>query len=246
MKKWLSAAVSALFWIALWECVHLSVGESILVPSPLSVFKRLAEFCAQDSFWLSVAVSLFRVLSGLVLGTVLGAMLAVLTAKSLLLRNLFSPALHVIKATPVASFIILAILWLSVENVPVFTAMLIVLPTVWANTEKGILSVDKDLLQVGKAFRLSKKDTFFRITVPSVRPFFSAALNSAVGMAWKAGIAAEVICPHKDSIGSALHDSKIYFETVDTFAWTAAVVILSVLLEKAVLWLSAKGGRKNA
>lgn len=246
MKKWLSAAVSAVFWIALWQCVHLAVGENILVPSPLSVFIRLTELCTESSFWLSVAVSLLRVLSGLLLGTVLGAVLAVLTAKSSLLRALFSPALHVIKATPVASFIILAILWLSVENVPVFTAMLIVLPTVWANTEKGILSVDKDLLQMGKAFRLSGKDIFFRITVPSVKPFFSAALNSAVGMAWKAGIAAEVICPHGDSIGSALHDSKIYFETVDTFAWTAAVVMLSVLLEKAVLRITAKGGRKNA
>lgn len=246
MKKRLSYALSAVFWIALWEALYLAVGESILVPSPLSVFKRLTELCAESSFWLSVAVSLFRVISGLFLGTVLGIILAVLTAKSNLFRSFLSPALHVIKATPVASFIILAILWLSVENVPAFTSMLIVLPTVWANTEKGILSVDKDLLQMGKAFGLSGKESFFRITVPSVKPFFSAALNSAIGMAWKAGIAAEVICPHKYSIGSALHDSKIYLETVDTFAWTAVVVLLSVLLEKAVIRLTAKGGRKNA
>ncbi|MBR2004822.1 MAG: ABC transporter permease subunit, partial [Thermoguttaceae bacterium] len=116
------------------------------------------------------------------------------------------------------------ILWLSVENVPIFTAVLIVLPTVWANTEKGILSVDKDLIQMGKAFGLSRSEVFIRIKLPSVKPYFVAALNSAVGMAWKAGIAAEVICPYKDSIGSALHESKITFETVDTFSWTAAVV----------------------
>jgi NitT/TauT family transport system permease protein len=177
---------------------------------------------------------------------VLGIFLAVLTARSSLLRNLFNPALYAIKATPVASFIILAILWLSVKNVPAFTAMLIVLPTVWANTEKGILSVDKDLLQMGKAFGLSPREIFLRITVPSIKPFFAAALNSAVGMAWKAGIAAEVICPHGISIGSALYDSKIYFETVDTFAWTVAVIILSVALEKSLLLLTSKGGRKNA
>ena len=246
MKKALYSAASVIFWLLLWQCVHLAVAETILVPSPLSVFKRLFELCAESSFWLSVATSLLRVLSGLFLGTVLGIITAVLTAKSNLLRNLFTPALHVIKATPVASFIILAILWLSVENVPAFTAMLIVLPAVWANTEKGILSVDKDLLQMGKAFGLSQKETFLRITVPSIKPFFSAALNSAVGMAWKAGIAAEVICPHGKSIGSALHDSKIYFETVDTFAWTVAVIILSVALEKVLLKITSKGGRKNA
>ena len=246
MKKALYSAASVIFWLLLWQCVHLAVAETILVPSPLSVFKRLFELCAESSFWLSVATSLLRVLSGFFLGTVLGIILAVLTAKSNLLRNLFTPALHVIKATPVASFIILAILWLSVENVPAFTSMLIVLPAVWANTEKGILSVDKDLLQMGKSFGLSQKETFLRITVPSIKPFFSAALNSAVGMAWKAGIAAEVICPHGKSIGSALHDSKIYFETVDTFAWTVAVIILSVALEKVLLEITSKGGRKNA
>lgn len=246
MKKWLSAAVSAVFWLAVWQAVHMAVGQNILVPSPLSVFERLLSFCGETSFWISIAASLFRVIFGLVLGTLFGCAVAVLTAGSGFLKSLFSPALHVIKATPVASFIILAILWLDVENVPVFTAMLIVLPAVWANVEKGILSVDAGLVQMGKAFGLSRKELFARITVPSVKPYFIAALNSAVGMAWKAGIAAEVICPYKDSIGSALHDSKIYFETVDTFAWTAAVVVLSVVLEKLLLWLTSKGGRAHA
>ena len=246
MKKLVYAFFSASFWITLWQCSHLAVGENILVPSPLAVFKRLFELCTETSFWLSVSVSLLRVLSGLFIGTVLGALVGVLTAKSVMLKNLFAPVLHIIKATPVASFIILAILWLSVENVPVFTAVLIVLPTVWANTEKGILSADPKLTEMGKAFGMSKSERFFRITVPSVKPFFAAALNSAVGMAWKAGIAAEVICPHKNSIGYALHDSKIYFETADTFAWTVAVVILSVLLEKLLLLITAKGGKSHA
>lgn len=246
MKKVFSGIASAVFWIALWQIVHLAVGQNILVPSPLSVFLRLCEFAMLKEFWFSVAVSLFRVLSGLLWGTALGIVLAVLTAKVPFLKTLFSPALHIVKSTPIASFIILAILWLSVENVPVFTAMLIVLPSIWANTEKGILSVDKKLLEMGKTFGLSHKDVFLRITVPSVKPFFIAALNSAVGMAWKAGIAAEVICPHGNSIGAALQDSKIYFETVDTFAWTAAVVILSVILEKLLVYFTSKGGCSHA
>ena len=246
MKKALTYAVSAVFWLLVWQGVHLWIGKDILIPSPLSVLQKLLEFFGEWEFWLSVGTSLFRVISGLLFGTVLGIAIAVLTAKSSFIKALFSPVLHIIKATPVASFIILAILWLRVENVPIFTSMLIVLPAVWANIEKGILSVDPMLMQMGKAFCLSKKELFFRITVPSVKPFFIAAMNSAVGMAWKAGIAAEVICPYRDSIGSALHDSKIYFETVDTFAWTVTVILLSVVFEKLILALSAKGGRKNA
>lgn len=246
MKKALTYAVSAAFWLLVWQGIHLWIGKDILIPSPLSVLQKLFEFFGEWEFWLSVGTSLFRVISGLLLGTVLGILIAVLTAKSSFIKTLFSPVLHIIKATPVASFIILAILWLKVENVPIFTSMLIVLPAVWANVEKGILSVDPMFMQMGKAFCLSRKELFFRITVPSVKPFFIAAMNSAVGMAWKAGIAAEVICPYRDSIGSALHDSKIYFETVDTFAWTVTVILLSVVFEKLILALSAKGGRKNA
>ncbi len=246
LKKRLSVAVSAVFWILLWQFVCTVVGHSVLIPSPLSVIKRLLVLCTETSFWISVATSLFRVLSGLLLGTVLGILIAVLTAGSSFLRTVFAPALHAIKATPVASFIILAILWLSVENVPIFTCVLIVLPSIWANVEKGILSVDKKLLQMGTSFGLSKVQLFTRIISPSVMPFFTAALNSAVGMAWKAGIAAEVICPHRYSIGSSLHDSKIYFETTDTFAWTAVVIMLSVLLEKLLLRFTDKGGGKLA
>ncbi|MBQ6877470.1 MAG: ABC transporter permease subunit [Oscillospiraceae bacterium] len=246
MKKIFSGIVSAAFWLLLWEIIHLIVDQSILVPSPLSVFERLLEFCLEKEFWLAVGSSLFRVISGLFIGTILGAVLAAITAENSFLRTLFAPALHIIKSTPVASFIILAILWLSIEKVPVFTSLLMVLPSIWANTEKGILSVDRDLLQMGKAFGLSKKEIFLRITIPAVKPFFTAALKSAVGMAWKAGIAAEVICQNGISIGSALHDSKIYFETVDTFAWTAAIVILSVLLEKFILTVTVKGEKRHA
>ncbi len=246
MKKWLTVALSLLFWVGVWEVLHLSVGENILIPSPFAVFERFLEFFTQGSFWLSVATSLFRVIAGLLLGTLLGVIIAVLTAKSAVLKALFAPVLHIIKATPVASFIILAILWLDVANVPIFTAMLIVLPTVWASTEKGILSQDPLLYEMGKAFGLSKTQLFTRITVPSVKPFFAAALNSAVGMAWKAGIAAEVIAPYKNSIGTALYDSKIYLETVDTFAWTLAVILLSAALEKLILVITEKGGRTNA
>ena len=171
---------------------------------------------------------------------------AVLTAKSPVLKSLLSPLLHTVKATPVASFIILAVIWLSVGKVPVLTALLVVLPGVWANVESGILSVDPKLIEMGKAFKMTKRDIFFKIEIPSIKPFFLAAVNSAMGMAWKAGIAAEVICPYKYSIGTALHDSKIYLETTELFAWTAVTVILSVLLEKLVLSVVRKGGGSRA
>ena len=126
------------------------------------------------------------------------------------------------------------------------TSMLVVIPAVWANVEKGILSTDKDLLVMAHGFSVPKSRILSGIYIPTVRPYFLAAVNSAMGMAWKAGVAAEVICPYKDSIGTALHDSKIYLETAELFAWTAVTVLLSVLLEKTVLALIKKGESRRA
>ena len=246
MKRFLRGAGAAAFWLAVWEGIYLLVGKAVLVPSPLSVVLKIAELCAEKAFWLSVLTSLSRVVLGFLLGTALGMLFAVLTAKSPVLKSLLSPLLHTVKATPVASFIILAVIWLSVGKVPVLTALLVVLPGVWANVESGILSVDPKLIEMGKAFKMTKRDIFFKIEIPSIKPFFLAAVNSAMGMAWKAGIAAEVICPYKYSIGTALHDSKIYLETTELFAWTAVTVILSVLLEKLVLSVVRKGGGSRA
>ena len=63
------------------------------------------------------------------------------------------------------------------------------------------------------------------------------ACETAVGLGWKAGIAAEVLCTPKNSIGINLRNAQIYIETVDLFAWTAAVIILSLVLEKALVWV---------
>ena len=236
----------SIFWITIWELIYIAVGEPILVPSPISVFLRLSELFITGDFWLSIGISFYRILSGLVLGTALGCVFAILTSASQTVKLFLSPLLQIVKATPIASFIILALIWLEVGNVPVLTAMLVVIPGVWANVESGILSIDKELVQMANCFSVPKSKIFSKITVPSIRPYFTAAINTATGMAWKAGIAAEVICPYKNSIGTALHDSKIYFETTDLFAWTVTVIILSIVLEKIILSIVGKGDRSYA
>lgn len=246
MKKFFEHAAVLIFWLLVWTGISAAVGSELLVPSPAAVVLKIIALCQTKSFWISVVTSLLRVAEGFLLGSVLGVLTAVLTAKSRLASVLIRPLLSVIKATPVASFIILAVIWLNLGQVPVLTSMLVVIPAVWANAEKGILSTDEQLLTMARCFSVPKNKIFSGIYLPSVRPYFLAAVNSAMGMAWKAGVAAEVICPYRNSIGTALHDSKIYLETTELFAWTAVTVLLSVLLERAVLKIIKRGERRRA
>jgi NitT/TauT family transport system permease protein len=126
--KWLGIA---LFWLALWWIAATwGVKQELLLPSPTRVLSRLGELMAQRDFWLITLTSLCRIFGGILIATVLGILCGILTAHSRFFRSLLSPILAIVKATPVASFIILALVWISRGRLPVFIAALMVLPII--------------------------------------------------------------------------------------------------------------------
>lgn len=236
-----------LAWLAVWQLIYLLVGKDILVASPWQVATSLYNLVGTGEFWLSAALSLLRIMAGFVAAIVAGTLLAVLTSFVPLAREFFAPLIGIIKATPVASFIILALIWMATGMVAAFIAFLMVLPVVWANASQGILKTDVKLLEMAQVFGFSRGKVIKHIYIPSVMPYFVAASTTGMGMAWKAGIAAEVLGIPAHSIGLHLYSSKIYLETADLFAWTAVVILLSVLLEKLMVrGIAAMGKRYNA
>lgn len=222
-----------------------SVGQTLLLPSPVSVVTSLWIMGRQNSFWLSACFSVLRVFVGFMIGLVLGCLIAGITSRWEWGRAFFSPFLATIKATPVASFILLALVWIRTDGVPIFATLLVVLPLVWANVSAGIQAVDPLLLEMMKAFRMRRRNILTKLFWPTIRPYFKAAVATGMGMAWKAGVAAEVICTPKLSLGTRLYGAKIYLETSELFANTVVVILLSILLEKLVVQLVSgkKGGQ---
>lgn len=241
----LTAAAVLLFWCGIWILAARLVGRELLLPPPWKVLCRLWELAATESFWFTVGSSILRVLTGILSAGVLGILLAVLTEKSALLKALLSPVMTLVKSTPVASFIILALIWLGREILPAVISGLMVLPVVWANVSAGIRGQDPQLIELAQVYGLSRGRILRRITVPSVLPHLRSALSSALGLGWKAGIAAEVLTVPQPSIGKMIFESKIYLETTSLFAWTAAVIFISLVIEKLLLRLIRQSGRKD-
>ncbi len=235
INKVLVGAAVAVFWVTAWTLVGGAVGEEILLPSPAKVFETLWALWGTAVFWRSVTLSLLRILGGFVAAVAVGTLLAVLTTHCRPLHVLLSPLLHIVRAAPVASFIILAYVWIRVQILPAFIAFLMVVPLIWANVCEGIVNTDNKLLETARVFRLGRWKTLTHIHLPSVQPYFIAACTTGLGFAWKSGIAAEVICTPADSIGKQLYSAKAYLETPEVFAWTVTVVLLSVLLERLLL-----------
>lgn len=244
MSPKLRTAAAALFWLVVWQIAAWLVDSVLFLPGPLAVLTRLGQLALTAPFWHTAALTLCRVLLGLLWGTLLGVLLAGLTCASRWLDAILSPAVQVIRATPVASFILLIFLWTDRDQVPVIIAALMVLPVVWNNVVRGILECDPKLLELARAYRFSRLKTVRLIVLPSVRPYFLSALTTCVGLAWKSGVAAEALVWPKLAIGTQIYNTKFYLETPDLFAWTLVVIALSLALEKLV-WLlirRLKGG----
>ncbi len=240
IKTAIRTAVIAAVWVAVWllaafiaEKKHLS----ILIPYPDEVIEAFKQLLSEQDFYISCAQSLLRVLEAWVFGLIFGIILAVITKLSKALHSLFAPALHIIKATPVASFIILALVLMKSSFVPVVTGFLMAVPVVWSNMSQGLQSPSAEILEMASAFNMSKKNKIRYIYLSSLKPYFSAAATTSMGLTWKACIAAEVICTPKNSIGSQIYNAKVYLETPSLFAWTLTVIVLSVILEKLIKML---------
>ena len=232
-------------WLLLWQLASMAVGLPLLLPSPLAVLLRLGQLCTGADFWLTVASSLLRILLGFLLGVLFGTALAGLCWRFRLIDALARPLLGVLKSTPVASFIILALVWVKTTWLATVISFIMVLPLIYANVREGIDSADRQLLEMAQVFRLSRRKTFRYCYLPAILPFFLSAISSALGFAWKSGIAAEVLGRPARAIGSQIYDSKIYLETPDLFAWTLVVILLSVLLERLAMRFVRWAGKRS-
>lgn len=232
----------AAFWLVVWIVLCFIVNRTLLMPLPYpwDVARALGGLIVRSDFWIDVGYSLVRILFGFSLAVVVGAVLAVLTARFQLLHTVFAPLMSVIRSVPVASFIFLAFLWIAPNTMPVFIAFLMVLPLVWENIRQGILQTDRGLLEMTRVFRLGRRQRWWMVWYPSIRPYWQSALSIGFGFAWKSGVAAEVICTTGHSIGAQIAASKMALDYAEVFASTVVVVVLSVVLEWAVRrWMQA-------
>jgi len=229
--------LAILFWLAVWHAGSVTIGQDILLVSPVTAVKTLFELMGTAEFYQAVGGSLSRILLGFLLGVTLGTLLAALSYFVPFLGELFSPLMHTIKATPVASFVILALVFIKTQYLSVLMAFLMVLPILYTNVLTGLRGTDRKLLEMARIFRMRPSARLFGIYLPAAYPNFLSSCALALGMSWKAGIAAEVIALPSRSIGEALYQAKIFFSTPEMFAWTLAIILLSVALEQGVLLL---------
>lgn len=235
-QRHLPTALAVVFWLALWQVAAWVVGRDFLLASPVQVVARLGELSLTASFWGTVGASLSRIAVGFLAATIVGAVGAILAARFRLYDALSAPLISTIRTVPVVSFIILLLLWTDPGWLAAMTSFLMVLPVMHTSVLAGIRNRDGQLLEVSRVFAVPTLRRIRAIDTPAVLPFFVAACHTGIGLAWKSGVAAEVIGVTNGSIGERLYEAKLYLESADLFAWTLVVVLVSVACEATVMW----------
>lgn len=228
------------FWLLVWQAGSMVMTAvypygHVLLASPVESLVCLCQLAGTVTFWMAIACSSVRILGGFLVACGLAVVLAALSARFRFLRDLLAPLVAVVKAAPVVSFIILALVWLRSSALPLFIAALMVFPPVYLNVLTAILHTDRKLLEMARVFRVPFSRQLVGIYLPAVVPQFRAAVSLALGLCWKAGVAAEVIGLPTGSIGERLFEAKVYFMTADLFAWTTVIVVVAMVFEKLFL-----------
>lgn len=246
IKKGAIAFAVLVFWISLWQVLALCVANDLLLPSPIYTVKRLAELATSSDFYLFTALSLLRILAGIFAAILLSLPFSAICSRSKIADVLFAPAVTLMKSTPVVSFILIAIFIVDRNIIPTLITFMMVFPVLYENLREGIKCTPNDLIEMATVFSIPWHLRVKRIYLPAIKSFFNSALCTSVGLAIKAGVAAEVIAYIPLSIGKKLSDAKSYMEPADLFAWTAVIVILSLAAEKLLRLLLSKAGRRRS
>ena len=219
-KQLFERLAAAAFWLAVWQCAAMAVGQEVFLVSPVQAVRTLLQLLPQAEFWQRVGFSSGRILLGFGLGVAVSIVLAVAAQAWHTADVLLAPVLQLVKATPVASFIILALVWVRGASLSVLISFLMVLPVLYGAVRTGIQSADPQLLEMTKVFRLPLSRRLRAVWLPAVLPAFRQGCSVALG-----------------SIGDALYRAKITLSTGELFAWTFVIILLSAGFEKLFLLL---------
>jgi sulfonate transport system permease protein len=219
---------------AAWEiAVASGIANGRLVPPPSRIFDTLAELAHTGELFVHIQATTLRVAAGFAAGTLAGTLLGALAGYSALVRRLFDPSLQGLKAVPSIAWVPLFILWFGIfETSKVLLIAVGVFFPIYLGVLGAILSVDRKIVEVGRAFRLTPFALVRRILLPAIFPAYVIALRGGLGLGWMFVVAAEFMGA-SEGLGYLLVDGQ----QVGKPAQIVAVILVFALLGKLTDWL---------
>ena len=239
-KRWSRLARPALGLVlpvalaVVWEfVVRMGWASGRLAPPPSVIFATFADLARTGELQRNTLVTLARVAAGFGIGVAFATVLGAAAGYSPLVRRLLDPTIQALRAIPSIAWVPLFILWLGIFEASKVTLIAVgVFFPVYLGLMGAIQSVDRKLVEVGRAFRLSDAEMVRRILLPAVLPAYVISLRSGLGLGWMFVVAAELMGA-SEGLGYLLIDGQQLGKPAEIIAAIVAFAIVG----KATDWL---------
>ena len=245
IKHILLALGGVAFLIAVWITAYFCVGNDVLVPSFFATVKQTGLLLINSSFWQSLACTLLRVVYAFLMSFATAVAVAVLAYLYPAFRDVFAPVLAVLRSLPVLAVLLIILVWTGGNTAPVIVAFLSLFPMLYTATLTALCGVDKELLEMSRAYRVPRKTQFCKLYLPTVLPALVREGGASLGFGVKLVVSAEVLARTKDSLGVMMQDAKIYEQLPTLFALVVVACLLGFVLENVFVLLSRRMQRRE-
>ena len=219
--------------ILIWEALARRYGAYVL-PSPLSVFIGLGGIIRSGELWRHTGASLYRILIGFGSALVLALVMGFLASVWRSARTVVHDVVTILNSTSVFVWIVVSLIWFGLTDLaPIFTTFMITLPVLAANVVEGVENVDRRLLEMGQVYRLSGRERFRAIIIPSTLPYLVAGMKVGFGLALKVSVVAEIFGV-TSGIGYIMNYSREVLATQMVFVWAVVMIVIMLVTDKLV------------
>ncbi|WP_349763681.1 ABC transporter permease subunit [Fusobacterium sp. SYSU M8D902] len=237
MKRYLQSSyriLSFILFIVIWEGVALFIDNSLLFPRVDQVGESLLKIMGSIEFLHTLYNTLSRLFLVILLSLLGATIVATISYKYKVVKQLLSPFIVFLRAVPTIAIIILVLIWSTTESVPIVVGSLILFPILYESILGALNNSDVNLLKMSKIYRVPQKRVITDIYIPSVYYSIAPNLPSYIGLTFKVIIAGEVLSQESFSIGGEIFLNKIYLESSNIFAWIAIVIVINYILENGL------------
>ena len=230
-KKILPTLLSVSLLLILWQVIAMAIGFPAIFPTIPELCLNIIKLLSSDSFYRELGATILRGLVGFGISFIIAFGLAVISNFSVFWKSFFHPILVVIRSIPVISLVLLALLWFNPSNLPVFIAVLTMLPILYQNILNGLEHTDLRLLEMARVFGKSETEVFFHIYLPAARKIIFGGISTAMGFGWRAVIIGEVLAQPVSGIGTGMKLAQTYINVSELMAWTFIAIAVSYIFE---------------
>ena len=236
-SKWANALIHILaitvIFVA-WYVITLYTPKYIF-PTPAAVWEEMWQILSSGDLWPQLSATLQRTVYSLIGAMIIGTALGILMGVNNYWESFTRNWVYIALSMPGIVTAMLCVLWFGINEIALFIAVVsIIFPYVAVNVFEGVKNIDRELLDMGRSFKVPRRDMLRKIVLPSLTPYLVGAVRQNFANSWKMVTIAELFGASV-GIGFMIRTGFEFFDSAMMLAWVAWFALVIVAIEYLII-----------